>query len=325
MDDQIYEIVAKTLNGESTGEENARLQSWLNADPLHVKEYEEIKTFWKDADEVLAKPEFNTTAAWEQVASKMEYSTMDNSHKRNGKVINLSAAVKLLSAAALLVLGIFLLRPFIGDGLKEVIAVNGNESITLPDNSHVLLRKGSTLIYPAEFKGGKRQIALKGEAFFEVTRNEQQPFVIDAEAVEVKVLGTSFNVNCGQKKAIVTVASGKVQVSKGRDKVILEKGQEGIYTAGKLVKGNAVSNGYMYWQTGTVKYDLVPFASVINDLSKILDIDVKLDKSVPAELQEKPIAIEFKKSTIKQILDEVCLITGCKWSYTNNEYIISKP
>ncbi len=325
MDDQIYEIVAKTLNGESTGEEKARLQSWLNADPLNKKEYEEIKMLWQDAEEVLTKPEFDATVAWEKVNRQIGYSAIEESHKRKGKTINLSVTIKLLAAAAVLVLGIFLLRPFMEDGLKEVVAVHGNESITLPDNSHVLLRKGSTLKYPAEFKGGKRQIALKGEAFFDVTRNEQQPFIIDAEAVEVKVLGTSFNVNCGQKKAIVTVASGKVQVSKGRDKVILEKGQEGIYTAGKLVKGNAVSNGYMYWQTGTVKYDLVPFASVISDLSKILAINIKIDESVAVDLQEKPIAIEFKKSTIKQILDDVCLITGCKWSYINNEYIISKP
>ena len=85
--------------------------------------------------------------------------------------------------------------------------------ITMNDGSRVYLNSSSTLSYPATFPSDKREVFLEGEAFFEVTRNENRPFVIRSGNLTTKVLGTSFNVNAFDANNIsVSVATGKVQV-----------------------------------------------------------------------------------------------------------------
>ena len=88
--------------------------------------------------------------------------------------------------------------------------------ITLSDGSSILLQHGSRLSYPANFEGDKREVYLDGEAFFEVAKNPEKPFLVYANELVTKVLGTSFNIKSfkGQKDIQVIVRTGKVSVFK---------------------------------------------------------------------------------------------------------------
>lgn len=88
--------------------------------------------------------------------------------------------------------------------------------ITLSDGSSILLQHGSRLSYPADFEGDKREVYLDGEAFFEVAKNPEKPFLVYANELVTKVLGTSFNIKSfkGQKDIQVIVRTGKVSVFK---------------------------------------------------------------------------------------------------------------
>ena len=88
--------------------------------------------------------------------------------------------------------------------------------ITLSDGSSILLQGGSRLSYPANFEGDKREVYLDGEAFFEVAKNPERPFLVYANELVTKVLGTSFNIKSfkGQKDIQVIVRTGKVSVFK---------------------------------------------------------------------------------------------------------------
>lgn len=88
--------------------------------------------------------------------------------------------------------------------------------ITLSDGSSILLQHGSRLSYPANFAGDKREVYLDGEAFFEVAKNPEKPFLVYANELVTKVLGTSFNIKSfkGQKDIQVIVRTGKVSVFK---------------------------------------------------------------------------------------------------------------
>lgn len=88
--------------------------------------------------------------------------------------------------------------------------------ITLDDGSSILLQKGSSLSYPANFKGDKREVYLDGEAFFEVAKDAEKPFFVFANELVTKVLGTSFTIKAykGQKAIQVIVRTGKVSVFK---------------------------------------------------------------------------------------------------------------
>ncbi len=88
--------------------------------------------------------------------------------------------------------------------------------ITLSDGSSILLQHGSRLSYPANFEGNTREVYLDGEAFFEVAKNPEKPFLVYANELVTKVLGTSFNIKSfkAQKDIQVIVRTGKVSVFK---------------------------------------------------------------------------------------------------------------
>jgi ferric-dicitrate binding protein FerR (iron transport regulator) len=99
--------------------------------------------------------------------------------------------------------------------LVEYIVPNGEiRNIVLPDSSHIRLNAGSILIYPQRFIGKTRTVYLNGEAYFNVARNETQPFIVNTTDMEVEVLGTVFNVHSytDSKNSSATLESGKVNV-----------------------------------------------------------------------------------------------------------------
>ncbi len=91
--------------------------------------------------------------------------------------------------------------------------------VQLPDGSSVVLHRNSTLKYPKAFNGDKREVYLTGEAFFEVTKNPEQPFFVYAGELVAKVHGTSFGIKAVADEAKITVAvkTGKVSVFSEND------------------------------------------------------------------------------------------------------------
>lgn len=103
--------------------------------------------------------------------------------------------------------------------------------ISLPDGTRVWLNQNTEIDYPEKFSKNERRITLKGEAFFEVKRDESRPFIITSGAVKTTVLGTSFNVKAyNDADAQVSVRTGKVKVEAAQNTVFLERGDRAVYT-----------------------------------------------------------------------------------------------
>ncbi len=197
----------------------------------------------------------------------------------------------------------------------------------LPDDSHVMLRKGATLTYPEHFAANERHVSLKGEAFFNVTHNEKQPFTIDAQAASVKVLGTSFDVASSNEGVQVTVKTGKVQMKSNADQnkaVVLTPGEQGKMKKGEISKGNVSSDSYLYWKTGTFNFPDQSFSDIVKDLSNLGNTVIRFDASVSPDRQQNIISgfgIE-RDQTMDDILKVLCSITNCAVSKENGEYVL---
>lgn len=98
---------------------------------------------------------------------------------------------------------------------QTIIAEQEDRSILLPDGSSVYLRENSELSYPEVFASSVREVKIRGEAFFEVTPNSEQPFIVDASGLSVKVLGTSFSVQTSDQgnEISVILVEGKVSLN----------------------------------------------------------------------------------------------------------------
>ena len=139
--------------------------------------------------------------------------------------------------------------------------------VTLSDGTRVMLNANSTLEYPVSFDDAEvREVRLKGEAHFEVTKNPHRPFVVKAGEMQTQVLGTIFDVKAYRKDAPkVTLMEGKVKVSNADTEVEMRPGQTATLQVDKIVVSKASSSA-SDWLEGDFDMDQVTLAEAMSDI-----------------------------------------------------------
>ena len=159
--------------------------------------------------------------------------------------------------------------------------------VTLSDGTRVMLNANSTLEYPASFDDAEvREVRLKGEAHFEVTKNPHRPFVVKAGEMQTQVLGTVFDVKAYRKDAPkVTLMQGKVKVSNADTEVEMRPGQTATLQADKIVVSKASSSA-SDWLEGDFDMDQVTLAEAMSDIGAwynktvVFQSQVNMDKLI---------------------------------------------
>lgn len=174
--------------------------------------------------------------------------------------------------------------------LQVAAGTQERKKVQLPDGSAVVLEPGSTLEYPATFEGKERVVKLDGEAFFEVTKNPEHPFVIHTRFIHTTVLGTSFSVRAyGAQEAQVVVVTGRVKVQtaaqgKGSGEIEVTVNQSVVYnkTTGQLEKREAAEEALFYERrhNGKFIYDGVAMATVVKDMERFYNTSIVLNGNV---------------------------------------------
>lgn len=161
--------------------------------------------------------------------------------------------------------------------------VGQTSKITLADGSTVWLSAASILKYPTRFSDSLRHVYLKGEAFFDVAKNAEKPFIVNSEGLETRVLGTSFNVRVfeGEDNILVTVASGKVSVrQKGvaadslkesvNPTTILQPDQQLVFNKEDRLASTQTVNSTLYtsWKDGRLIFENHSFEEIARRLEQ---------------------------------------------------------
>lgn len=159
--------------------------------------------------------------------------------------------------------------------------------LELSDGTEVYLNAGTVLRYPINFiKGKKRQVYLTGEAYFEVTENDKDPFIVTADDMDVQVIGTEFNVSSypeDETKDVVLV-SGSVALSASRaesddpsrEGLSLEPGQKGSLTKseGTFTTKSVMTDIYTSWKEGKLIFRQMSFANILKKLERHYNISI---------------------------------------------------
>lgn len=162
--------------------------------------------------------------------------------------------------------------------------MGGQYQLILPDGSKVWLNAGSSLHFPTAFAGKERRVELKGEAYFEVAKNKAMPFKVFANDMEVKVLGTHFNVMAyeDEKSMNTTLLEGSVQVLKGSGRVYLEPGEEAVLnkTSGNMNVSTADIEHAVAWKNGYFIFSDENIESIMRKVSRWYNVDVTFKGSM---------------------------------------------
>jgi ferric-dicitrate binding protein FerR (iron transport regulator) len=173
---------------------------------------------------------------------------------------------------------------------------------TLSDGSMVTLNKRSSLSYPEQFKGNKRKVALKGEAFFNVAPDKTKPFIISVNDVEVTVVGTSFNVKSENGNTEVIVETGVVKVTKAGKTIELRPGQKTMIAAADSspVKQEVTDKLYNYYRSREFDCENTPLWKLVEVLNEAYDAHIVIGTP---EIRNKPITTTFNNESLEHILD----------------------
>lgn len=181
-------------------------------------------------------------------------------------------------------------------------------TVVLPDQTKVTLNRYSTLSYPERFKEKRRKVHLQGEAYFEVAKDAKHPFIVKAEAVRVKVLGTHFNVEAypGDAEVRTTLLEGSVAVSlKGENqRLVLAPNESAVYNKEKRTLVQEAAPGAkneILWRKGIILFDQLPLHEIVRQLSNAFQTDIRIDDP---QLQNYRMTATFDTSEdLTQILD----------------------
>ncbi|MCP2025330.1 hypothetical protein L1276_000470 [Flavobacterium sp. HSC-32F16] len=148
----------------------------------------------------------------------------------------------------------------------------GQYNIVLADGTKVYLNAVSSLKYPTQFNGDKRIVELEGEAYFEVAKNKNKPFIVKSDNQSIEVLGTHFNVHAYANESVVktTLLEGSVAVTSKNQKTILKPGQQSdVSESFSKIKVREVDpETAIAWKNGRFKFDNADLKSVMKQLER---------------------------------------------------------
>jgi transmembrane sensor len=154
----------------------------------------------------------------------------------------------------------------------------GEYQVILPDGTKVWLNAASSITYPTAFTGNERHVKLSGEAYFEVAKNKQKPFYVSMNNVQVRVLGTHFNIAAYSDDDAITTTllEGSVQITKNSQQSLLKPGQQGVVNndADKILVSEANIDDAMAWKNGYFLFNDDNITTIMKKVSRWYDVDI---------------------------------------------------
>lgn len=150
-------------------------------------------------------------------------------------------------------------------------------NMVLADGSKVWLNAGSALTYPVAFIGNERKVSISGEAYFEITHDASKPFTVSKGSVDIRVLGTHFNVNAFEddgQDVEITLLEGLVKINNGNATGLLKPGQQAKVDTEVKVLSDVDIDAVMAWKNGYFNFDHSSLHNVLNQVSRWYDVNV---------------------------------------------------
>ena len=184
----------------------------------------------------------------------------------------------------------------------------GQFKLTLPDGSEVWLNASSSIKYPTAFIGNERKVEISGEAYFEIVHNAAKPFKVSVNGMEVKVLGTHFNINAYNDEASVktTLLEGSISLTKADAATTLKPGQQAQLGNGGNIKviDNVDIDQVVAWKNGYFSFNRADLQTVMRQIARWYDVDISYEGKIPERQFGGKIDRNSNASEVLKILEE---------------------
>lgn len=323
------------IANETTPEQNIAVKYWYNQDVSHQKQLEDLRTVWNItgpeqhlslAETAASLIRFKEKAAQQASVRKSAAHTVALRNADTKLPLNKSYTWNYWIKVAAIFAGIPMMIWFYmiqQKPDKELIASTTAKTDTtlLADGSVVVLNKNSSLKYPESFSGGTRTVSLiKGEAFFKVSHDPKVPFYVLVNGIQIKVIGTAFNVKTKNNQTEIIVESGKVRVSKKKEHILLTPLESILIgTANtKLHKEKHTDMLYNYYRSKEFIASGTPLYKLAEVLDDAYDVHISFDKD---HLKYLPMSTTFKDESLEDILNVIARTFNLKVTKNGREIL----
>ncbi len=320
MDD----LIGKVLAGEATAQEQGEVIHWRKLSEANEKYFNQLKEIFDKAGAVPVQVDFDTDAAWNKVKDQL---------KKEGKVISLNKRTGFLSplrmaAGIILLLSVGSLFYWLTAPTVQTLAVITEKTTrqdTLPDGSTAFLNKKTEIEFEYNPRAKTRRLKLKGEAYFTVKHEEEKPFIIEADEILVRDIGTEFNLKAYPEKDTIeiVVTHGEVQFYTKLDSGLnLKAGEKAIYSkrAKEFYRIEKPDTNLLAYKTKVFSFNNTDLRSVISLLNEVYNSKISLaDES----LYTCRLTANFKEDDPEIIVEVIAETMGLELTKKNDQLILS--
>ena len=282
--DKIYykELIEKYFDGNITDAEIKKLSDWIKND-RHLQNWWEEEFSKSDAgiNPVLRDKLFARIK--EQTQGKEETQGKENPRTIRMNPWKWAAAIVLPICIAFFTYYLVDSSQTVGAPFIVKADKGDKATIELPDGTNVVLNSASQLSYLNNFGENGRRVQLNGEAYFKVAHDEKRAFMVQVGDLEVKVLGTSFNVSAYEDAKDVTVVllEGKVGVYAQKISHIMKPGDKIEYNKAthKITATQVHPSDYIEWTKGNIYFEKESLENIMKTLSRIYDVEIRFDSN----------------------------------------------
>lgn len=315
---KVGQLIGKYLTGKESKDELDQLKTWINESNDHQELFNSLRDEKNIADSIDEFETFNKELAWKRYMERVS-------------VLSLQKMLLRWKVAAIFffVVGCGgILAYLIKDGngpsainetYTTVSTTNGqNSKVVLPDSSVVWINSGTTLSYNTNFAVTDRKIKLKGQAFFQIARNEQMPLVVSCNEINVRVLGTRFDVSAypEDKNINVVLESGSVEILQAKNQSVIQKlkpGEKAEFDAERhdLSVSEVDCHDYTSWKDGILVFVNEPMENVLKKLKRWYNIDIEVKNPKVSKLI-------FNATIVNESVEDIfdLMRFSCSISYT---------
>jgi len=318
-------ILIRYLQQQTSEDEDKKIESWLLDSPDNQSHFNSLNKIWEHSNSKIDFDLIDADGDWEKVKSRIE----NVGHKPISKKLNSTFSL-FVRIAAIIVLAVgitFLLRYYLLTEPEMIVhstEINQSE-ILLSDGSKVYINKHSEISYPEKFSRKERVVNLKGEAYFEVSKNEKKSFIVHTtNNAVVKVLGTSFNINTDTISSIVTVhvTTGKVAFYKAdevENKAILTKNEKAVLEDDIISKSIIENPNFLSWKTGILEFKNSPLTSVVDQLAEFYKQTILINAQSIGDFKYTS---TIDNQPLEEVLDEIKLVFNLDYLVKNDTIFI---
>ncbi|MEP1095991.1 MAG: FecR domain-containing protein [Cyclobacteriaceae bacterium] len=290
---ELIHLTTHKLTGEASRDELSRLDELLLENRENQRVHSELIRTWDGTEKAAGFTQEDTDEEWERLKNSIQ----------NEQSSGNSFSFLKIAATIVLAIGVGLSAYFLNQDNATHLVAQQVQTEVLEDGSTITLNAATELSFSSDYGKEKREVNLTGEAFFDIEKDIDRPFIIHTPSVDVKVIGTSFTLRVlpDEPTAEVVVTDGTVEVSY-RGKVIkLEVGEKGILdkNSRQLFKVFNDNINFMAWKTKIFVFNDVLLEDVIEILNNAYQSSVYIKGT---EIAKCPVTVSFEEKSLDSIL-----------------------